>query len=214
MSADAERLRSGFRESQSAFLARYRAGASSANRSPLFLNRFQGRRNDQSGAGASARRQQLPPASRNAPGEKLASSLLHVGLARDRERCEVAERVDLLRMQPRLIKQLAVVRNGLVCVQEKGSQPSVTKLADIVGICKRPRFVLFEQPSKSATANSDVVVPPDRAERRILKRDRKKRIEAPVDRLRRVSASSIATPSPHRWYASAPTRYEPLAQRL
>lgn len=143
---------------------------------PLFLNRFQGRRDGQPGAGASARRQQLPPTTRNAPGEKLASSLLHVGLARDRERGELAERADLLRMQPRLIKQFAVVRNRLVCVQEKGSQPSVAKLADIVGIGKCPRLVLFEQPSESAAANSEVVMPPDRALRRVLKRDRKMRI--------------------------------------
>jgi len=86
---------------------------------PLLLNRFQGRRHDQPRAGAPACRHELPAAARNGRGEEFASPLLHVGLARDRKRGKILERADLPRMQPRLIKQLVVVRNGFVCVQEK-----------------------------------------------------------------------------------------------
>lgn len=86
---------------------------------------------------------------------------MYVGFARDRERGEILERGDLLRMQPRLVKQLVVVRNGFVCVQEKGIQPSVAELPDGAGIRECPGLVLSEQPRESVAPNSEIVVPPD-----------------------------------------------------
>src|SRR5664280_300384 len=198
---------------------------------PLFLNRLQGSRHNQAGAGASAGRQKLLAAPRNARREKLASALLDVGPARDRKQREIVECRNLLRTQPRFVEQLAIVGNSPVRVQNERSQPSVTKFLDIAAIGECSRLVLSEQSRESAAADREIVVPADRAERRVLKYDGKMRIRMPVDGFqsgervchspegegRKHSGSSrllsLHSTSGVRRRSSASTRYLPAAQR-
>src|ERR1035437_8039869 len=85
-------------------------------------------------------------------------------------------------MRARAGEELAVIGDGFVRVQEEGLQPRVSILLYIAGIGERPGLVLGEAPGESAASASDVVVPSDGAERRVLKRDRKMWIRPPVQR--------------------------------